>query len=426
MNQIKEEQWKWVAVSQLRMAPWNYKETEGRKVVETKKKLVSAMEKRGVILNLLVRPIGVESGYPVYEVVNGNHRLEIFHEKKILEAMCVDLGEISQQEAELIALETNELQFDSDPLKLASLIRDVGSIYSDDVIVETAPYTLVEVKGYTRELPSGESQDEIPEIPKLAKSKRGELWTLGNHRLLIDDCTVKENAERLMGEEKADMVFTDPPYNVASESKNFAQDKSKSMKDLANAEWDKGFDINPALDRVRDAVAENCTVYVWTSQWLVEKIWQHLNGWCDYTGYCVWAKPNPMPSLSKRHWTWATELCVYGSLGSKRTVNFPSEGHALNWWSDVKKSDGTHPTQKPIEICERPIEFSSMPNAVVLDLFLGSGSTLIACEKTNRRCYGMEIEPLYGDVILSRFAKFSGKDPVREDGVTWSSLCVAS
>jgi hypothetical protein len=161
MNQIKEEQWKWVAVSQLRMAPWNYKETEGRKVVETKKKLVSAMEKRGVILNLLIRPIGVESGYPVYEVVNGNHRLEIFHEKKILEAMCVDLGKISQQEAELIALETNELQFDSDPLKLASLIRDVGSIYSDDVIVDTTPYDLVSVEAYTRTLPGEPSEMDI-------------------------------------------------------------------------------------------------------------------------------------------------------------------------------------------------------------------------------------------------------------------------
>ena len=159
MNQIREEQWKWVAVSQLRMAPWNYKETEGPRVQETKKKLITAMEKRGVILNLLVRPIGVESGYPVYEVVNGNHRLEIFLEKKILEAMCVDLGKISQQEAELIALETNELQFDSDPLKLASLVRDVGSIFSNDVIVQTTPYDLVSVEAYTRALPGGSEMD---------------------------------------------------------------------------------------------------------------------------------------------------------------------------------------------------------------------------------------------------------------------------
>lgn len=212
-----------------------------------------------------------------------------------------------------------------------------------------------------------------------------------------------------MNGEKADMVFTDPPYNVASESKNFAKDKSKSMKDLSNAKWDKDFKISPALDRIRESSKDNCTFYIWTSHWLVQDIWNHLNDWCDYTNYCVWAKPNPMPSLSKRHWTWGTELCVYGSIGSKRTVNFPSQGHALNWWNDTKYSDGSHPTQKPIEICERPIIFSSNASQTVLDLFLGSGSTLIACEKTNRKCYGMEIDPHYCDVILTRWEKYSGK-----------------
>lgn len=246
--------------------------------------------------------------------------------------------------------------------------------------------------------------------------KPGQIWQLGDHRLLCGDSTSKLEVESLMNGEKADMVFTDPPYNVASESKNFAKDKSKAMEDLSEAKWDKDFDINPSLDRLKESVSENCTLYIWTSQWLVEKIWSHLNNWCDYTSYCVWTKPNPMPSLSKRHWTWATELCVYGSIGSKRVVNFPSQGHALNWWNDVKKSDGTHPTQKPIEICERPILFSSDPGQLVLDLFLGSGSTLIACEKTNRKCYGLEIDPHYCDVIIARWEKFTGSKAILANG----------
>lgn len=230
---------------------------------------------------------------------------------------------------------------------------------------------------------------------------------------MCGDSTDAGDVALLMGGKKADMVFTDPPYNVAGESKNYAADVSKSMADLKASSWDKGFDIIPALDRIRESVAENATVYVWTSHWLIGTIWEHLGKWCDYTSYCVWTKPNPMPSLAKRHWTWATELCAYGSVGSKRTVNFPADGHALNWWEDTKSSDGSHPTQKPISICERPILFSSNAGHLVLDLFLGSGSTLIACENTKRICYGMEIDPKYCDVIIKRWEEKTSKKAVK-------------
>jgi DNA modification methylase len=123
----------------------------------------------------------------------------------------------------------------------------------------------------------------------------------------------------------------------------------------------------------------------------------------------------------KRHWTWSSELVCYATRG-KHTFNFPDSGHALNVWTFTKHSDGSHPTQKPVEVCEHALAHSSQPGHRIVDLFLGSGSTLIACEKTSRRCFGMEIEPLYVDVILTRWATFTGRDPVREDGVKWSEL----
>ena len=262
------------------------------------------------------------------------------------------------------------------------------------------------------------TEDEVPEPPAEPITKAGDLWILGEHRVLCGDSTKAEDVMRLMNGFSADMVFTDPPYNVASESKNFATGVSKAMNDLSKAEWDKGFAIEPALDNIRMVVSKNCTIYIWTSQFLINSIWAHLDGWCDFTNYCVWTKPNPMPSLSKRHWTWATELCVYASIGSKRVVNFPSDGHALNWWSDVKKSDGTHPTQKPIEICKRPILFSSIAGQLVLDLFLGSGTTLIAAEQLGRKCYGMEISPAYCDVIVQRWENLTGKKAVLDKPTT--------
>lgn len=235
--------------------------------------------------------------------------------------------------------------------------------------------------------------------------KHGDIIQIGPHRLMCGDSTKVEDVERLMDGAKADMVFTDPPYNIASHSKNFAKDVSKSMNDLANSDWDKDFDIDSALDCINQIVADNCTIYIWTSHFLIQRIWDKLSEWCDFTGYCIWSKPNPMPSLSKRHWTWNTELCAYGSLGSKRVVNFPKDGHALSTWEVVKKSDGTHPTQKPIELISPIIKFSSNEKQIVADTFLGSGSTMVACHQLKRVCYGMELEPKYCQVIVDRMKK---------------------
>lgn len=219
-----------------------------------------------------------------------------------------------------------------------------------------------------REKDAGCDEDETPETPPEPVVKRGELWILGEHRLLIDDCTVKENVERLMAGEKADMVFTDPPYNLAG---------------------------------------NHCT-----SWHLAGKIWDYYSTRSNHSSYCVWSKPNPMPSLAKRHWTWASELICYATRG-KHTFNFPVEGHARNVW-EIKKSqkNDLHPTMKPVEVPEKAITHSSHTTARILDLFLGSGSTLIACEKTNRRCFGMEIDPHYGQVIIERYIKFTGRNDV--------------
>jgi len=255
--------------------------------------------------------------------------------------------------------------------------------------------------------------DAVPEVEE-SVSKLGDLWTLGNHRILCGDSTDIKQVERLMDGEKADMVFTDPPYNVASDFKNFASDVSKSMNDLKNSEWDKGFSLSDFIKTI-PTVCDGGAVYVWTSHFLFGEGIALLGGVCDFSSYLVWSKPNPMPSLSKRHPTWNTELCLYGTIGSDRIVNFPENGHFLSCREVVKKSDGSHPTQKPIELIEPLLVFSSGSNALVYDGFLGSGSTLIACEKTNRKCYGMELDPHYCDVIVKRWEDYTGQTAVLKE-----------
>jgi DNA modification methylase len=156
-------------------------------------------------------------------------------------------------------------------------------------------------------------------------------------------------------------------------------------------------------------MAGDCAAYVCTSHFLVQRIWDWAARWAKFSNYCVWCKPNPTPCLSKRHWTWATELIVYAVRG-KHVCNFPESGHALNWWEIISPSHTTdHPTEKPIAVPAKAIEFSSKPGQLVLDLFLGSGTTLIAAEQLNRTCYGMEIDPRYVDVTVKRWEQLTGK-----------------
>lgn len=266
-------------------------------------------------------------------------------------------------------------------------------------------------------LPTSEGltdDDDVPDDKEFedAKTRPGDLYILGEHRLLCGDATNLTDVEKLMNGEKADMLFTDPPYNVGGKSKNFVAKSGlrdgKSHDELSNAEWDKNFVIEDALVNVAIAMKESFTGYIWTSHYLINRIWEFFKDY-DTTNYLVWSKTNPMPSLTKKHPTFNTELCAYVAHGKERTINFPDEGHFLSCRElPQKNGNRVHPTQKPVELIEPIIEFSSNQRQIVLDLFGGSGSTMIACEKIHRSCYTMEISPKYCDVIVARWEKFTG------------------
>lgn len=260
-------------------------------------------------------------------------------------------------------------------------------------------------------------EDEVPEAPEEPKSKRGDIYQLGRHRLMCGDSTSRDDVGVLMGGKRADMVFTDPPYNIAGESKNFtATINSPHMRELAKTEWDKGFDIKALFPVLFDAMGEDVSVYICTSHFLAGHIWDWMKQWANHWSYCIWSKPNPMPSLSKRHWTWNTEIVCYATRG-KHTFNFPEEGHALSTWTINKISGDTgHPTEKPVAVPAMAVSHSSKDDDVILDLFGGSGSTLIACEQLKRTCYMMELDPHYVDVIIQRWENLTGEKAVLLNG----------
>ncbi len=255
-----------------------------------------------------------------------------------------------------------------------------------------------------------------------ARSVLGDVYILGNHRLMCGDCTVGDSVEKLMDGQKADMVFTDPPYNIAEKTKGIASQAptNKQNKKLMDSDWDKGFDFELVQASIYSTLSENCTVYVCTSSFVAPKIWEWMEKCFDFSGYCVWSKPNPFPSLMKRRWAFSSELVCYATNG-KQIFHYPESGNALSVWTIPIGEGGLHPTQKPVKVSEHAITHSSNAGHNVVDLFGGSGSTLIACEKTNRKCFMMELDKHYCDVIVSRWLKYTGNTKVIRNGeeINW-------
>lgn len=237
------------------------------------------------------------------------------------------------------------------------------------------------------------TEDEVPEIDDTpAISKLGEVYQLGRHRLMCGDATKKEDVEKLMDGKKADMVFTDPPYGI-----DYSDLKHKFRKIVGDEE-------NPE-QLVSDALAMHLGIptYVccnWQSMGNIGLAMENIG--LDIKACIVWDKGVRVQNLDKfykRH-----EFILYsGKFGGEKTVD-------SDIWQISRETRSDHPTVKPVELCVKAIKYSSKLDGLVLDMFGGSGSTLIACEQTNRICYMMEIDEKYTDVIRKRYAKFIGKE----------------
>ena len=238
--------------------------------------------------------------------------------------------------------------------------------------------------------------DEIPEV-KESKVKRGDIWQLGEHRVMCGDSTSSDDVDKLMNGEKADMVFTDPPYGVSYQSN--MRTKTDKFNVLENddtfiTEWINNLPLY-----------SNGFVFVWTS-WKVLKQWiEFCEGIGDLSNIIVWNKGGGGIGDLKKTFSTDFEVALVYHRGAE------IRGKRLgSVWSIGKDSASSylHPTQKPVELAVMGIENILQRNKIVLDLFLGSGSTLIAAEKLNRRCYGMELDEKYCDVIIERWEQFTG------------------
>lgn len=256
--------------------------------------------------------------------------------------------------------------------------------------------------------------DEVPEVSE-SITKPGDLWQLGEHRLLCGDCTDKANIDRLMNGEKADMVFTDPPYNCNFDGKY--DDVYKSTKGVntidKTKEWDSNFVVTEkALPNAIEVSSEKANYIIFTGWY---PFWRYVfpffhdkgNEWAAKP--FIWCKKFAMSNVRGTSLANATEPAI---LAYRKGHKWNSKVGTENYdWKDFSSNEGgrsyEHPTAKPIALCTHLITFGDLGDTV-LDPFLGSGSTLIACEKTGRKCYGMEIDPHYCDVIIKRWEDYTG------------------
>ncbi len=270
--------------------------------------------------------------------------------------------------------------------------------------------------------------DEIPEIPEESVVTLGDLWSLGDHRLLCGDSTSTKDVARLMGGSRATLMATDPPYLVNYQGGNHPQSwanapetKDKHWDDYHEADGTSFFQDFLAL-ALAEALSDRPAIYQWHAsrrQALVEDAWKK-SGLLVHQ-QIIWAKARAI--LTRSDYMWQHEPCFYGWVEGKRPTLRPKRNLTTVWPIDQKgECDGIHPTQKPVRLFEIPIESHTRPGALCYEPFSGSGSQIIAAERLGRRCSALEIEPRFVEVGLRRWAEFTGEDPVRNDGMRLSEL----
>jgi len=337
----------------------------------------------------------------------------------------------------------NESDWDMDlvveELKLISTQMIDLTGFSPDLIIET-----------------GNKEEDVPAVPIEPKAKLGDFYQLGRHFLICGDSTDEKTISKLMDGEKADMVFTDPPYNVAYEGGgSYTNHKTPKRQMILNDEMTKG-EFYKFLEKIGQRIIENCTggVYICMSSSEIDQLkhsWEAVGG--HWQSFIIWVKNNF--TLSRADYQNTYEPILYGWPSGVKNHHFIDRRDLANVWEDLSEvktefdGDSTtitfqgfkvkikgkiekgevirkkqkmdiwrfdkpvksaeHPTMKPVSLVTEAIINSSKGGGSVLDLFGGSGSTLIAAEKTNRTCYMCELDPKYIDVIISRWEKYTGQ-----------------
>lgn len=330
-------------------------------------------------------------------LIIGHCRLLAAKQLKLREVPVVRMDDLTEEQVKQLRLLDNKLNESDWDIEL--LQAEVGELDFDGFDLDW---------GFKELEDSSVIEDEAPE-PDLVNppiSQQGDIWILGNHRLMCGDST-SDDVAKLMEDQKADLLVTDPPYNVDYEGGTGMKIQNDSMSDTAFRKF-----LTDAFENAVSAMKAGASFYIFHA----DSEGYNFRGACKDVGLqvrqcLIWLKNSIV--MGRQDYQWKHEPCLYGW----------KDGAGHNWQADRKQStilefdrpskSDLHPTMKPVNLIAYLIRNSSKQEDIILDLFGGSGSTLMACEQLNRTCYMMEYDPRYADVIVKRWENFTGKKAVK-------------
>ena len=391
-------QWKTLSVDALRPAAYN-----------PRKKLKAGDKEYEKIKNSILEFGYVEPIIVNYDmtVIGGHQRLTVLKDLGYTEVQCVEVHIEDENKVKALNIALNKITGVWNEQLLADLIVDLQSanFNTDFTGFEAPEIEQLFSKVHNKDIKEDDF-DVDAELQKPTMSQAGDVWLLGRHRLVCGDSTLPETYTKLMDGKRANMVLTDPPYNVDVEE-TAGKIKNDNMPDEDFYKFLFAMFVNVEQNMERDA-----SIYVFhaDSKGLIFRQAFHDAGFY-LSGCCIWKK-NALV-LCRSPYQWQHEPCLFGwKLGGKHQW-YSDRKQTTIWEYDRPKSSKEHPTMKPVALMAYPIQNSCMSNCIVLDPFLGSGSTLIACEETNRICYGIELDEKFADVIVRRYIeKVGGSDGV--------------
>ena len=347
-------------------------------------------------------------------IIAGHGRLQAALELGLSTVPVVVFDHLSDRQRRAYILADNQLALNAgwDLELLRTELQDLVADDFDLSVIGFSDEELSDLLPEIEELPPEDADEEaVPEVPEEPITKPGDVWLLGKHRLMCGDSTNIQHVERLMDGKKADMVFTDPPYGVNYEGGHFHSGDvniKRKREKLANDADDQIYaDVIPLIASFCDGPC-----YTWFADTKPLKLYQAVEAVGQIHALIIWHKINAKYAAINAQYKQRHEPCLYWKPKGSTLRWCGASTEATLWEMKRDSTNNFHPTQKPVELAERAI--GNHKAQTVLDLFGGSGSTLIACEKTSRHCRMMELEPAYCDVIVKRWEDFTGKKATLE------------
>lgn len=338
-------------------------------------------------------------------VIGGHQRLTVLKDLDYETAKCVIVN-LPKEDEKALNIALNKITGQWDEALLADLLLD---LQDSDFNLDLTGFEPPEIDDILSNVHDKElSEDEFDveeELKKPTVSRHGDIWQLGKHRVICGDSTKAETYKQLLDDRKANLVVTDPPYNVDVE-----ETAGKILNDNMS-DGDFYQFLLSMFTQVENHMEDDASIYVFhadTEGLNFRKAFKDAGFYLS--GCCIWKKNSLV--LGRSPYQWQHEPCLYGWKKKGKHQWFSDRKQTTIWEYDRPKSSKDHPTMKPIQLMAYPIQNSSMRGTVVLDPFLGSGSTLIAADQTGRICYGIELDEKFVDVIVKRYIEVTGDTEV--------------